>query len=421
MSLTGTFSPPGDKSISHRIALFALQGQGICQVENFSPGEDCHSSLKAVEQLGCVVVEQGDTINITGAAGKLKSPADIDCGNSGTTIRLMMGLLAGTEGEYKLDGDQYLQRRPMARIADPLRQLGAKIDTTDGRCPLTVHGCKLAGGSYALPIPSAQLKSALLLAGLQAEGETVVIEPIACRDHTERMLRAFGADLRSEGIEHRITGGLLDLPEQFYIPGDPSTAAFFLCAAALDDGADVTAAGSLLNPTRIGFLYVMQRMGADMEIDETTQSPEPCGNVRVRGGKKLTATSVSVEEIPALVDEVPILALLATQAEGTTVFEGVNELRVKETDRLAAIRDLLGLMGANIEIQSKDGLDNLLVHGPSPLTTPTSSLDSYGDHRMAMTLRLALYLAGVDVEINDEDCVAVSYPAFHRELEALSC
>lgn len=420
MSLTGTFNPPGDKSISHRIALLALQSSGVCQVENYAPGEDCCSSLQVIQQLGCSVESIDPALAITGVAGQLTNPATLDCGNSGTTMRLLMGLLAGTEGQYRLDGDASLRGRPMDRIAEPLRLLGAAIDTTDGRCPLTIHGQKLTGTTYELPIASAQLKSAVLLAGIQAEGQTTVIEPVRCRDHTERMLRAFGAPLRSENDTHHIAKGLLQLPDRFYIPGDPSSAAFFLCAAAMQDGADVTAHGCLLNPTRIGFLDVLQRMGADLYINTTTQTPEPCGDVRVYGGRPLKAVCVNADEIPSLVDEIPILALLATQALGTTVFEGVSELRVKETDRLAAIGDQLGLMGAKIEIRSENSQDTLLIHGPTPLTPPTGPLNSYGDHRIAMTMRLALCLTGVEADIADEVCVAVSYPAFHEELDRLA-
>ena len=414
MSLRGSFQPPGDKSISHRIALLALLARGECRVENFSPCADCAASLAALRGLGGGVEEEGEALAIRGAGGKLVPEAEMDCGNSGTTMRLLCGVLAGVEGEYTLDGDESLRRRPMARVARPLRLMGAQVKTRDGRPPLAVRGGGLQGIDYHLPVASAQLKSALLLAGLQAEGETVIHEPAPSRDHSERLLRLMGADLQGgEGV-WRVRRSRLVLPGSFRVPGDASSAAFFLCAAAILPGSRLSAGGVLLNPTRTGFLSVLERMGARLEVQRQGEQPEPWGRVTVEHGPELTACRVAAEEIPLLVDEVPILALVATQARGTTVFEGVGELRVKESDRVAALLSQLGALGARLTVRGED----LLVHGPTVLAAP-AELESFGDHRIAMTLRLACLLAGGESRIRGEECTAISYPGFHRQLEEL--
>jgi 3-phosphoshikimate 1-carboxyvinyltransferase len=355
----------------------------------------------------------GPSIVLEGLAGKTASSAGIDCGNSGTTIRLLTGLLAGRPGEYVLSGDDSLRRRPMERVAEPLRRMGATVATTDGKPPVTVKGGALHGIDYQLPVASAQLKSAVLLAGAQARGATTVREPALSRDHTERMLAAFGVPVET-GAVIRVEGAELSLPASFRVPGDASSAAFFLCAAAVIPGSDVTAEGMLLNPTRTGFLDVLRRMGADVEIEEQGRTPEPTGRVRVRYSPNLTGCEIDGREIPLLVDEVPILALTALGARGTTVFHEVGELRIKESDRLAAIRDQLGLLGGRVVV---DG-DKLIVEGPTRWKIP-AGLDSYGDHRIAMTLRLALLMAGGDCVIDREESAGVSYPGFHEDLRGL--
>jgi 3-phosphoshikimate 1-carboxyvinyltransferase len=415
VSLRGTFSPPGDKSISHRFALMAPLAQGECRLTNCSPGADVRSSLDAVRLLGCDVRVDADTLIIRGAQCATRSEALIDCGNSGTTMRLLMGVLAGREGEFVLDGDESLRKRPMERVAVPLRSMRADVRTTGGACPVHIRGGSLNGIAYELPVASAQLKSAVLLAGIQADGRTTVKENIPSRDHTERLLRLFGGRVSVSDGTVMVERSRLLFPPSFHVPGDPSSAAFFLAAAAIIPGSEVTAEGVLLNPTRTGFLNVLGKMGADLGIRPTSGAAEPWGTVTARFSPALSACVVQAEEIPSLVDEVPILALVATQATGQTVFHGVGELRVKESDRLAAVTSQLGLLGAAITAEG----DNLIIEGPTVLK-PVSRLDSFGDHRIAMTLRLASLLADTDPFIDGEPSVDISYPGFHDTLKGLS-
>ncbi|MFH1061196.1 MAG: 3-phosphoshikimate 1-carboxyvinyltransferase [Pseudomonadota bacterium] len=415
MSLKGSFSPPGDKSISHRVGLFALLAAGVCRVENYSPCADCASTLGAFTALGGRVQADNGAMVLGGREGRLTPAAKVDCGNSGTTMRLLMGVLAGRPGRYELDGDASLRRRPMERVAAPLRLMGANVTTSEGRPPLTVEGGALNGLDYALPVASAQLKSALLLAGVQAAGPTIIHEPSPSRDHSERLLARCGARIATGRGWVRVEPSALTLPENLRVPGDASSAAFFLCAAALMPGSDVIAEGVLLNPTRTGFLDVLGRMGADLTVEPQGDQPEEWGRVRMAHGPRLTATTISAAEVPGLVDEVPILALAASQAQGVTVFQGVGELRIKESDRLAAITSQLNAMGARLTATG----DELRVEGPTPLRAP-AALESFGDHRIAMTLRLAACLAGGDPVIADEDCAAISYPGFAADLRALT-
>jgi 3-phosphoshikimate 1-carboxyvinyltransferase len=415
VSLKGAFHPPGDKSISHRIALMALLASGECRVSNFSPCADVGSSLDAVKLLGVRAGVDEAGLTVSGAAGNISKSARIDCGNSGTTTRLLMGILAGREGEFVLDGDASLRKRPMERVAIPLRAMGAVVNCTEGRLPVTVRGGALQGIEYDLPVASAQLKSAVLLAGIQGAGATSVREPSASRDHTERLLQSWGARISHASGRWLVEKSTLSLPPSLYVPGDASSAAFFLCGAVIIPGSEVTAEQMLLNPTRTGFLEVLKRMGAEIEVELQGTEPEPRGSVTARFAPNLAACRVSPEEIPSLVDEVPILALVATQARGTTVLEGVGELRLKESDRLAAVATQLGLMGARVTV---DG-DVLAIEGPSTLKAP-QFLQSYSDHRIAMTLRLAGLMVGADPVIEGEESTAISYPGFHETLRELT-
>lgn len=415
MSLKGVFSAPGDKSISHRTALVSVLARGEMQVSNIAPGEDVQSSLKAVKLLGSGVRGNEHGIVITGAQGSIKERAAVDCGNSGTTMRLLMGILAGRRGDFILDGDDSLRRRPMERVASPLRSMGAHVTCEAGRCPVRITGGALNGFEYELPVASAQLKSAVLFAGIQADGATTVIEPVPSRDHTERLLSLLGAEITTEKNCIQVKRSSLSLPESFRVPGDASSAAFFICAACIIPGSDVTAEGILLNPTRTGFLNVLRRMGALVEIIPQGDEPEPWGDVRARFSPDLAACRINAEEIPSLVDEVPILALVATKAKGTTVFDGVGELRVKESDRLAAVAEQLGLMSARVTIEG----DSLLVEGPTDLNAPPK-LRSFGDHRIAMMLRLAGLAAGAEPLIEGESSTSISYPGFRETLRGLS-
>ena len=414
MRLAGDFRPPGDKSISHRIALLALLAQGVCQVRGYSSSADCASTLAAVKTLGAGVRETPQGLTLQGAGGRLTAAARLDCGNSGTTMRFLMGILAGVEGSYELDGDDSLRGRPMERVAAPLRAMGARVSCVNGRPPVTVRGGGLQGAHHNLPVASAQLKSALLLAGMQAEGITTVREPHPSRDHTERLLAQTGAQIAQEDGAWLISRSLPRLPANYVVPADPSSAAFFLVGAALLPGSQVSAREVLLNPTRTGFLRVLERMGARLRVTPQNEEGEPWGVVQAQFSPGLAACRVTGEEIPSLVDEVPILALAATQAQGASVFENIGELRIKETDRIAAVISQLGAMGAKLH---EDG-DNLVVEGSTPLHLP-GELESFGDHRIAMTLAVAGLLAGGRASVRQADCVAISYPTFTQGLERL--
>lgn len=414
MKLQGVLNPPGDKSISHRIVLFSLLAKGEIWIENLSPCADVQSSLAAVQQLGATLKPVETAIVLGGIDGKVRDQAWLDCGNSGTTIRLLMGVLAGRCGQYTLDGDDSLRRRPMERVAEPLRLMGAKVETTVGRGPVKVYGQSLKGLNYRLPVASAQLKSAILLAGIQADSPTTILEPHRTRDHTERMIDLMGGRIKTENGQVFVEKSHLVLPSGFRVPGDVSAAAFFVCAATVFPGSRLTIDKVLLNPTRTGFLHVLERMGANWSMDVQGLAPEPWGRIGVRSGPTLNATEISAAEIPLLIDEIPILAFVATQAHGTTVFRQVAELRVKESDRLAAIVQQLGLLGADVHAIG----DDLVINGPTPLKCP-EVLDSYGDHRLAMTLRLASLLAEGNCPITAEDSVAISYPDFHKDLDRI--
>ena len=415
MKLKGTFSPPGDKSISHRIGLMSLLASGRTRVRNYSSCEDCATTLELVAQLGAGVEREQDEVLLDGAGGRLKSGLLLNCGNSGTTMRLIMGILAAMEGSFTLDGDDSLRKRPMERVAAPLNMMGADVRTTDGRPPIEISGRPLKGVSYTLPVASAQLKSALMLAGVQAGGVTQVVEPIKTRDHTEHMLRLCGAKLeRRRGAWNLTKAKQLNMPDDFWVPGDISSAAFFLCGAAILPGSDVTAERILLNSSRSGVLEVLLRMGALVEEEIQGDVPEPWGRVRVRHSPELKGCEVEHQEIPLLVDEVPVMALVATQARGATIFRSVGELRVKESDRLSATVTQLGAMGAKLRIDGED----LVIEGPTPLNL-AEGLDSYGDHRIAMTLKIAGLLAGGEADVAREECAAISYPTFKDDLRAL--
>ena len=425
MPLIGNFSPMGDKSISHRIALFSILASGECRITNYSTGEDCQSSLSAFHILGGNFTRSATpgTLTLTGLEGRCTNRiiTEIDCGNSGTTIRILMGILSGLKkGNFRLNGDQYLSQRPMERVASPLRNMGADITTTADKPPIDITASTLKGIDFTLPVASAQLKSAILLAGLNAEGITRITEPVPSRNHTELMLKSFGADISCTDNIISILPGSIQLPAEFYVPSDPSSAAFFLTAAALIPGSNVIAEGILLNPTRTHFLKVLERMGADISITEKNNTPEPWGDIRVRYNGTLKATDIKSKEIPLLVDEIPILALAASLAEGTSNFYGLNELRIKETDRITAIEDELSAYGAKITSKIKENdTDTLIISGTDKLTPPEESPDSRGDHRMSMTLRLAHVISNATSSIEHEACAAVSYPDFIQDLTRL--
>ncbi|MFO7941934.1 MAG: 3-phosphoshikimate 1-carboxyvinyltransferase [Bacillota bacterium] len=417
--LRGRVKVPGDKSISHRAAIFGALAEGELRVSNFAPGRDVRTTLECVGALGAGVELLGDEVRVRGRGGKLSEPADVlDCGNSGTTMRLLAGVLAAQAFTSILTGDASLRRRPMDRIVDPLTTMGAKISGREGGrfAPLVIRGGSLRGIRHESSVASAQVKSAILLAGLLCGDDTAVAEPARSRDHTERMLRAFGAEVASLGYEIFLEGGdpgRLRSPEDgLNVPGDPSSAAFLVAAALLVPGSEITLLDVGTNPTRTGFLSVVERAGALIVRENVRQwGGEPVADLQVSGGP-LNAFEVSSEEVPSLIDEIPVLALLATRAYGASVFHGVGELRVKETDRLAALMEEFGALGADMEIIG----DDLVVRGVRELRS--GEVDARGDHRMAMTLSLAS-LAGVEVDVSGTAAIDISYPGFGDDLSRL--
>jgi len=400
--LHGTLRMPGDKSISHRVLMLAALAEGRSSITGLSDGDDVRHTRGAVEALGAATADEGPVLVVDG--GDLREPAaPIDVGNAGTGIRLLTGLCAALPFTTTLFGDESIARRPMDRIAVPLREMGATIDGRDGGRypPLTVHGGGLHGITYRPPVPSAQVKSAVLLAGLGADGETVVVEATPTRPHTEELLARFGADVSIDGDTISVRRSRPE-PFEYTVPGDPSQAAFWVVAATLVPGSDLVVEDLYLGPTRSGFLDVLRRMGADLEVDEAA------GRVRVRSAP-LHGTSVLAEEIVGL-DEVPALAVAAAAADGLTRFVDVGELRVKESDRLATVSAAIGAVGGFAEV---DG-DALVVEGG---TLRGGSVDAHGDHRIAMAAAVAgLASADAPVTVEGWECVATSYPGFEDDL-----
>ena len=422
-SLHAEFSVPGDKSISHRAAIFGGLSNGTCEISNFLPSEDCLNTLKAMRSLGArfdVIEEMEDygpvRLRIHGRSMKLSAPeAPIDCGNSGTGMRLLAGLLAGQDFTSELFGDASLSSRPMGRITKPLEEMGAKLETLGektGCAPLKIHGRKLRGITYEMPVASAQVKSAVLLAGMFAEGTTTVIQPNTTRDHTERMLEAFRISLRTDG--HRITmpGGQTPESCDFTVPGDISSAAFWLVAAAALDGSRLLLKDVGLNPTRTAILKVLVRMGAKITEVEHGSGGEPIGNIEIHGAQ-LKGTTLLPEEIPNLIDEIPVIAVAAALAEGETHIRNARELRVKETDRITTTVENLRKMGVDVE-EFEDGMT---IHGCDKLKG--AHLESHGDHRIAMAFAIAGLFASGETIIRGTDCINTSYPGFAHHLEAI--
>ncbi|MBW6468657.1 MAG: 3-phosphoshikimate 1-carboxyvinyltransferase [Coriobacteriia bacterium] len=422
--LAGEIAVPGDKSLSHRAVLFAAMAEGTSRLAAVLDSEDVRASIAAVRALGANVdiTAAGDrglelTVTGWGAEGPRTPDVPIDCGNSGTTARLLLGILAGWASEVTLVGDESLSKRPMGRVTDPLARMGASFESPTGTLPVTLRGGGLKGIDYVTPVASAQVKSAILLAGVQASGRTTVREPASSRDHTELLLPAFGVPVGRDSAARAawVDGPATVRASDITVPGDPSSAAFIVVAGLLVPGSRITVSGVGLNPTRIAYLDVLDRMGADIRIQPTEAAgAEPTGTVHVGYTPELRAVVVRAAEVPALVDEIPVLALLATQAAGETRFEDVGELRVKESDRLAAVIEALTLLGASARAEG----DTLVVQGPSELRG--TGLDSHGDHRLAMTWALAGLAADGPVTVSGFEAVDVSYPSFSADLAALS-
>ncbi len=413
--LRGAVAVPGDKSVSHRALLFGALSTGETRVRGILDAEDVHSTRKAVERLGAVVRPEGEELVVT-PPERLREPDDvIDCGNSGTSLRLLAGVLSGVPGLSVLTGDASLRRRPVRRVIEPLRRMGANLSARDGDRvpPLVVRGGPLRGASHVQEVASAQVKSAILLAGLFAQGETSVTEPERSRDHTERMLSGMGVPVRVDGLTvavgpGRPRGGRVD------VPGDVSSGAFFLCAAAALPGSEVTVRGLGVNPTRTGILDVLEAMGAEVLLaGEEEVAGEPRADVTVRA-RALRATEIRGALVPRLIDELPVLMAMATQAEGRTVIRDAKELRVKESDRLAAMGETLARAGARIELFE----DGCAIEGPTPLRGV--EVKTRLDHRIAMSMAIAqLFSRGEPVVLDDVACVATSFPSFFRLLDSL--
>ena len=418
MRVGGQVRVPGDKSITHRALLLAAMARGTSHVGGALTSLDARSSARVLRQLGATISPlRSDTVVTITGAGRLRRPATtLDCGNSGTTTRLLLGLLAGHRFAATLTGDASLRRRPMRRVTVPLGRMGARFSEHGGDgLPLTIRGAALQPLRYEMPVSSAQIKSCLLLAGMVGGVEVSLREPHGrSRDHTERMLRAFGYSVaeRDGWIDFRADGALE--PFDLQVPGDPSSAAFLVGAGVLAEAGELTITGVGLNPTRTGFLRVLERMGARVEVEEReSQVGEPVGDLLVRPAS-LRATAVAAGEIPGLIDEIPMLAVLASRAEGTTVFHEVGELRVKESDRLGLIAENLRRVGSRADVL---GDDLHVTGGDAP---PRGAIRTAGDHRLAMAFKVLGTLPGARIRIDDMACAAVSFPDFPGTLRRIA-
>jgi 3-phosphoshikimate 1-carboxyvinyltransferase len=418
--LRGTLRPPPDKSVSHRAALIAAMGEGETTIEGYLDSADTRSTLAAVESVGAGLKGVGSggiapSIRIGGVGLRGAVGARIDVGNAGTLLRLLPGWLAGQEtGSWTLDGDDSIRRRPVDRVAEPLRLMGAQLRCREDRLPpLEIEGAPLRGVSYELPVASAQVKSCLLFAGLLAEGETRIAEPLPSRDHTERMLAAAGAEVeRTDGTVGVRPANRLE-PGEIAVPADFSSAAFFLVAALLAVGSDVVLDGVGLNPTRTGLLAILARMGAEIEVEpEGERGGEPAGRLRVRPAE-LRGTEVGGGEVPLAIDELPLVALAACFAEGTTTISDAAELRRKESDRIAVVAEALNGLGGRVESTG----DGMRIEGSGGLVGGT--VDSHGDHRIAMLGAVAGLASREGVEVRGMEAAAVSYPRFEADLATL--
>ncbi|HEY6253018.1 MAG TPA: 3-phosphoshikimate 1-carboxyvinyltransferase [Candidatus Angelobacter sp.] len=414
-NILGAVRLPGDKSISHRYAMLGAIAGGTTQLTNFSTGADCASTLSCLRQLGTEVVRSADGLIKVRGQERLQPPADsLDCGNSGSTIRMLSGILAGHDFECQLHGDESLSRRPMGRVMTPLRQMGAEIKASDGdRPPLTIHGGGLHAIDYKMPVASAQVKSAVLFAGLFAQSETAVEEPFRTRDHSEQALRAFGAELSRTRNRVVIAGGQKLQGIQAMVPGDISSAAFFLCAAALFPDSNLVIEDLLLNPTRASLLDVLRALGARISvINLEDHHGELVGTIKLEYGP-LKGATISGGQSVALIDELPVLAAIAPYTQDGIEIRDAAELRVKESDRIALVASNLRAMGAECE-EREDGLrvpGNQKLHG--------AEIDSGGDHRIAMAFSVAALRAQSDSQIQGAEAARISFPEFFQMLESV--
>jgi len=418
-AVRGTVAVPGDKSISHRAVILGALSNRMCSVENFLDGEDCLCTMEAFKAMDVPIVRRGTSLQIQGLGlDGLKTPSGpIWCGNSGTTTRLLMGVLTGQPFEVRLEGDPSLSKRPMDRVVDPLSKMGAFfLDAKSGstHLPLRMRGThSVKALQWKSPVASAQVKSAILLAGLYASGTTSVDEPSASRDHTERMLQASGVPVKREGLRVSIQGTATVRASSFLVPSDLSSAAFFLAAGLLLAKEELIVPAVGINSTRTGFVNIVKMMGGQCRFVKATDSGgEPIADVVVKKSA-LRGTVIEGEVIPRAIDEIPILAVLATQAQGRTVISNAQELRLKESDRLAALREELTKMGAKITEKP----DGLIIEGPTPLKGAV--VKSHGDHRLVMSLAIAALVAEGPTTIEEVECVATSFPNFWTLLDSI--
>ena len=416
-NVRGSVSLPGDKSISHRYAMLAGIADGPSRLENYSTGADCVSTLRCLRALGVKWERKEGPDNIIAVQGSglsLSAPGEsLDCGNSGSTIRMLSGIVAGQRFTSVLAGDESLSRRPMERVITPLTAMGAQITSQNGRPPLRIAGANLEGIHYRMPVASAQVKTCLLFAGLLAEGETHIEEPLRTRDHGEVALRAFGAELERKGNSIRIRGGQRLRGIEARVPGDLSSAAFFLCAAALFPGSQLTVTNLLTNPTRARLLDILVQMGLRISVTQLEElHGELVGTLQVEGGQ-LKGATIAGADTAALIDEIPVLSAIAPYTEQGIEFSDAKELRVKESDRIASIATNLRAMGAEVEEQE----DGLKIPGRQSLHG--AELESFDDHRIAMAFSIAALRARGETLIRGSECAAISYPAFFTALESL--
>lgn len=419
VKLKGEIYVPGDKSISHRAIMFSSIAKGNTLIKGFLKAEDTMSTVKCFENMGVEILFEKEDVLVKGV-GKygLNAPSQIlNVGNSGTTMRLISGILAGQKFESTLDGDNSIRKRPMKRIIDPLSQMGAVFEAQGGNfAPFKIKGRELQGITYDMPIASAQVKSAIILAGLYAKGETKIIETIKTRDHTERMLKSMGVDLKVDKNQIVVKNSDLYTADEILVPRDISSGAFFMVAASILKGSEIILKDMILNETRSGILEVMKNMGAKLEIlDEKLVCNEKIGDVKVSYSKELHGCDISSDIIPSLIDEIPIIALLASQAEGITKIRGASELRVKESDRIKTTVSNLRLMGVDIEELD----DGMIIKGKSNLKA-SSELKAGLDHRIGMMLSVASLLEGQNSKISGLDSIKTSFPNFFEILKIIS-
>lgn len=419
--LRGTLTVSGDKSISHRAVMLGSLATGTTEIEGFLPGEDCLSTIRCFRSMGVQIEQNGSSVKVFGRGlRELTAPAGIlDCGNSGTTTRLLSGVLAAQHFNSVLSGDASIQRRPMKRIMIPLRAMGADITSVSGNdcAPLSVHGKQLYGIHFNSPIASAQVKSAVLLAGLYASGQTTVTEPALSRDHTERMLRSFGAKVLTGNFEDRPSVTVTETQNlygtEISVPGDISSAAFFLVGASIVPGSEVVLRNVGINPTRDGVISALRAMGAKIEVLEVrNEDSEPAADLLVRYAP-LHGTEIGGALIPRSIDELPVLAAAAAVAEGRTVIRDAAELKVKESNRIRTMAEGLSRLGAQVE-ETEDGL---IIDGGAALHG--GAVESYSDHRIAMSFAILSLVTDGEVRISDPDCVNISAPTFYEDLKSL--